>query len=161
MSSFTERLKAALGHQGYDSSVRRSVQTALLYEAYRCIADKIPSMRPFQRKAAFYDQAQALLEATDFLPHHQIEIMWRTGTSKETLTPETAWKRVRLVEKELEKIREKVKPLCAEHKSHDTIVNEYIQQQFVSENVVELGWRRPVRLPVERHGLGILSDNRS
>lgn len=142
MSSFVDRLKSALGGHDYDTSLRRSVQTAVLYEAHRCIADKMPSMRPFQRKVAFYDQAKALLEATGFQPHQQIEIMWRTGTSKEPLTPESAWKRVRLVEKELEKIRDKVKPLCEEGKSHDDIVNEFIQQQFVSAGVMQTIFER-------------------
>ena len=122
----------ALGSNGYDNVCRRSVQTAVLYEAHRCIADKIPTMRPFQRKIAFFDQARALLEATGLTPQQQLEVMWRTGTSKEALNPETAWKRFKLVEKELEKISEKVKPLCKVGKSHDDVMKEYIYLQFVS-----------------------------
>jgi hypothetical protein len=133
MSSFVQRLKEALGDRGYQSYARRSVQTAILYEANRCLSDQLPSMRPFQRKLAFYDQAKALLEATGFSPQQQTEIMWRTGTSREVLNPDSAWKRAKLVEKELEKIREKVKPLCMDGKTHNEIVDEYIQQQYVSE----------------------------
>lgn len=133
MSSFVDRLKSALGGVSYDPTKRRSVQSAILYEAYRCIEDKLPSMKPFQRKIAFYDQARALLEATGFAPQDQIEIMWRTATSREALTPDSAWKRVRLVEKEVERIRDKVKPLCEEGKSHDDVIKEFIQQQFVSK----------------------------
>jgi hypothetical protein len=121
-----------LGEKGYDNASRRSVQTAILYEAHRCIADKLPTMRPFQRKIAFFDQARALLEATALSPQQQSEIMWRTGTSKESLNSETAWKRLKLVEKELENISEKVKPLCKDGKSHDDVVDEFVVQQFVS-----------------------------
>ena len=133
MSSFVQRLKDALGDRGYQSYARRSVQTAILYEANRCLGDQLPSMRPFQRKLAFYDQAKALLEATGFSPQQQTEIMWRTGTSREVLNPDSAWKRAKLVEKELEKIRDKVKPLCVDGKTHNEIIDEYIQQQYVSE----------------------------
>ena len=129
---FVERLLHALGSKGYDNICRRSVQTAVLYEAHRCIADKIPTMRPFQRKIAFFDQARALLEATGLTQQQQLEVMWRTGTSKEALNPETAWKRFKLIEKELEKISEKVKPLCKIGKSHDDVMKEYVSLQFVS-----------------------------
>ncbi len=133
MTSFVERLKEALGERGYESYTRRSVQTAILFEALRCLCDQLPAMRPFQRKLAFYDQAKALLGATGFSSQQQTEIMWRTGTSREVLNPESAWKRAKLVEKEVEKIRDKVKPLCGVGKSHHAIVDEYIQQQYVSE----------------------------
>lgn len=130
MSSFVQRLKDALGDRGYQSYARRSVQTAILYEANRCLCDQLPSMRPFQRKLAFYDQAKALLESTGFSSQQQTEIMWRTGTSREVLNPDSAWKRAKLVEKELEKIRDKVKPLCVDGKTHNEIIDEYIQQQY-------------------------------
>lgn len=134
--SFVERLKQALGDRGYESYTRRSIQTAILYEAHRCLCDQLSSMRPFQRKLAFYDQAKALLEATGFSSQQQTEIMWRTGTSREVLNPDSAWKRAKLVEKELDKIRDKVKPLCVDGKSHHDIVDEYIQQQYVSGTLV-------------------------
>lgn len=132
MSTFVARLMQALGGRGYDSVHRRSVQTVVLYEAHRCIADNLATMRPFQRKIAVFDQAQALLEATNLSPQQRAEVMWRTATSKESLNPQTAWKRVKLIDKELEKICEKVKPLCKDGKSHDDVVNEYVTLQFVS-----------------------------
>jgi len=130
MSTFQERLKQAIGARGYEQSMRRSVQTVILYEAHRCIADKLPSLRPFQRKLAFFDQAMALVEGAGFLPHQREEIMWRTGTSREPMQPETAWKRMKLIEKEVEKVAEKARPLCVIGKSHDDVCNEFIQQQY-------------------------------
>ena len=96
MASFQERFKQALGPRGYEQCMRRSVQTVILYEAHRCIASRLSSLRPFQRKLAFFDQALALLAQSDLLPHQREEVMWRTGTSKESMQPETAWK-VRVV----------------------------------------------------------------
>jgi hypothetical protein len=120
--------------RGYEHCMRRSVQTVILYEAHRCISDKLPSLRPFQRKLAFFDQAMALIEASELLPHQRDEIMWRTGTSKEPMQPDTAWKRMKLIEKEVEKLIEKVKPCVGNGKTHEEVCDEYIQQQYVSRS---------------------------
>lgn len=136
MATFLDRLKQTIGERGYEHGLRRSIQTILLYEAYRCIATRIVGMRPFQRKLAFFDQVTALVEATEFLPHQRAEIMWRTGTSKEAMNSDTAWKRMKLIEKELEKLCDKVKPLCVPGKEHDMVLDEYIQKQFVSSATV-------------------------
>lgn len=56
MSTWQERLKVAVGPRGYDGSMRRSVQTVLLYEALRCIESTHQKLRPFQRKLAHIDQ---------------------------------------------------------------------------------------------------------
>lgn len=109
--TFQDRLKHAIGPRGYENCMRRSVQSVILYEAHRCVEARLPSLRPFQRKLAFFDQANALLDTLDFLHMHQKEeVMWRTATSKETLMPEVAWKRMRLIDRELVKLSEKVQP---------------------------------------------------
>ena len=95
-------------------------------------------MRPFQRKLAFFDQANALVEATEMLPHQKEEIMWRTGTSKEPMQPDTAWKRMKLIEKEIKALAEKIKPLWVEDKNHEDVCNEFIQQQYVSAILHEM-----------------------
>lgn len=132
MATFQARLKEVIGPRGYENSMRRSVQSVILYEAHRCIADRLPSLRPFQRKLAFWDQCVALVQTIDLLPHQRDEIMWRTGTSKEHMQPETAWKRMKLIEKELEKLKEKVEPFCDGRKSHTEVCDAFIQEQFVS-----------------------------
>ena len=74
---------------GYSSVMRRSVQTVLLFEAQRCVREKIASMRPFQRKIALYNQLCALLNTLDFIPSNdRKEVLWRTGTSKEAMNDE-------------------------------------------------------------------------
>lgn len=134
MSSFQERFKRALGPKGYETCMRRSVQSVVLYEARRCISTQLPSLRPFQRRIAFWDQAVALIKQSDLLPHHREEIMWRTGTSKALMDPETAWKRMKIIEKELEKlISEKVKPSYREGMSHDQLCKEFVQKVFETQ----------------------------
>jgi hypothetical protein len=134
MASFQERFNEALGIRGYENCMRRSVQTVILYEAYRCIENRLQSLRPFQRKLALWDQAVALVKQSELLPHQREEVLWRTGTSKTLLDSETAWKRLKISEKELEKlINEKVKPHYTEGQTHDELCKEFIQKQFESQ----------------------------
>ena len=60
MSTFHERLSMALGGP-YEDVMRRSVQTAILYESYRTLETQLPSLKPFQKKIAIYDQAKHLI----------------------------------------------------------------------------------------------------
>jgi hypothetical protein len=131
MSTWQERLKVAIGPRGYDGCMRRSLQTVLLYEAKRCIEPKLQSLRPFQRKSAHIDQMLALLESLTFvLPHQKEEIMWRTGSSKEPLTAEIAWKRAKSVDNELEKLAKALKPFIVAGKTHNEIVDLLVQSLF-------------------------------
>lgn len=114
--------------------MRRSVQTVILYEAHRCIASRVQSLRPFQRKLAMWDQAIALVKQSELLPHQREEVLWRTGTSKALLDADTAWKRMKISEKELEKlINERVKPCFVSGMSHSDLYKEFIQNQFESQ----------------------------
>lgn len=133
MATWEDRLIRVLGPRGFENSLRRPIQTIVLYEANRCVGPLIPSLRPFQRKIAYWDMANALVNSLTFLmPHQKVEVMWRTATSKEPMNPETAWKRRKLLNKEMEKIASEVRPLMVEGKSHDEAVDLYIQQQFES-----------------------------
>ena len=76
--------------------------------------------------------ANALVESlTTILPHHKAEILWRTGTSKEPMNADTAWKRRKLLNKEIDNIKEGVTALVA-GRTPDEAVDQFIQQQFVS-----------------------------
>lgn len=98
MATWLDRVKDVLGEGGYSEQMRRSLQTIVLHEAFRCIKPRLGTLRPFQRKAAFIDQAHALVQTMDFLYSHQREeILWRTATSKEPMSAEIAWKRQKLV----------------------------------------------------------------
>jgi hypothetical protein len=133
MPTFQEKLKEAIGEKGYDNGMRRSVQTVILYEANRMIKDKLNALRPFQRKLAFFDQALALVDELDCLPSpHREEVLWRTASSKEQMEAETAWKRMKMIEKDVEKMAEKIKPLCTSGKGHDEVCSEYVQKLYVS-----------------------------
>lgn len=123
---------AGCGPQGYENCMRRSLQTIVLYEANRCISSALPTLRPFQRKLAYLDMANALVDSLACLmPHQKAEVLWRTGTSKEPMNPETAWKRRKLLNKELDNIKDAITPLLT-GRSHDEAIDAYIQLQFVS-----------------------------
>lgn len=133
MQSFQVRLNEKLGPKGYEPGMRRSVQSAIMFEAQRCVQDKLDKMRPFQRKIAFFDQLVAILESLDFIPpHYRAEVMWRTATSKEAMTPEIAWKRSRLIERELTKLAEKIKPWMQTGNSHEEACEAMLQEMFES-----------------------------
>lgn len=131
VSSWLDRLKLLLGPRGYDHSMRRSIQTIVIYEAKRCIQPRVGDLRPFQRKVALVDQAQALVNTLDFcLPHHKAEILWRTSTSRENVTPEICWKRFQLVQKELERLADQIKQYMAPDRSHQEAVDLLEQNLF-------------------------------
>jgi len=133
MSTWEERLKAVMGGSGYENSMRRSLQSVILYEAKRCVAPRLSSLRPFQRKLAFIDQAHALVDTLDFLfPHQKQEILWRTATSKEALNADMAWKRERLVERELANLSKEIKPFLGRGRSHQECCDMLVQMLFVS-----------------------------
>jgi hypothetical protein len=130
MATFQERLNQAIVEYGgeYDPVMRRSFQTVIMFEANRCLKDKLPSLRPFQRKLAVFDQANYLLEeisgeaslvglTTRANPE---EIMWRTATSKEPLNPESMWSRATRLTKDVERVAEQVR--------------EYIQEQLADSD---------------------------
>lgn len=130
-SPWLDRVKALLGPRGYDHTMRRSIQTLVIFEAKRCIQPRIGDLRPFQRKVALVDQAQALVNTLDFcLPHHKAEILWRTSTSRETVTPEICWKRYQLVQKELDRLAEMIKQYMAPDRGHQEAVDLLEQHLF-------------------------------
>lgn len=88
MATWQDRVKGVCGPKGYDNStMRRSLQAIVLYEAKRCASKALSTMKPFQRKAAFLDQCKALVESLDLLyPHQKAEVLWRTATSKEQVS---------------------------------------------------------------------------
>jgi hypothetical protein len=131
-SAWQDRLKAAIGTRGYENCMRRSLQTVILYEARRCVEHRLPSLRPFQRKAAYIDQCFALLDSLDFLyPHQKDEVLWRTGSSKEPLEPDIAWKRQKGIEKELDTLSRKIKPFLIPGRSNDVSVDMLVQHLYV------------------------------
>ena len=119
MATFHERLHQSTIEYGgqYDPVMRRSFQTVLMFEANRCLKDKLSSLRPFQRKLAVFDQAKHLMDEIGgesslvgmTTRERRDEVMWKTGTSKEPLNPETMWARASRLTKDVEKVAEQVR----------------------------------------------------
>lgn len=138
MATFQDRLNAAMGERGYSSMMRRSVQTVFLYEAHRCLKDKLPSLRPFQRKLAVFDQAIYLVNDSSLLPQQREEVLYKKVMSKELMDPETMWRRVRNVVSEVKKVAEQVQPLCTKKKTHLEVYYSFLQKNYVSVCMLSL-----------------------
>eukprot|EP00585_Thalassiosira_rotula_P007443 CAMPEP_0196139714 /NCGR_PEP_ID=MMETSP0910-20130528/6886_1 /TAXON_ID=49265 /ORGANISM="Thalassiosira rotula, Strain GSO102" /LENGTH=383 /DNA_ID=CAMNT_0041400471 /DNA_START=446 /DNA_END=1597 /DNA_ORIENTATION=+ len=133
--SFQVRVTAAVkGH--YQTSMRRSLQSVALYEADRCLKNRYSQLRPFQKKYALFATAVDLLSTLDFLnEYHRQEIMFRTNASKEPLAPDLAWRRMKLITREINQtILPKAKALLEDdankEKSHDVICEILLQNMF-------------------------------
>jgi hypothetical protein len=139
MATFHERLNLALGPHGYNVGLRRSLQSVVLFEAKRCVdefeasrtAQHLPPLRSVQCKAILWKVAQAILASMYIQPRQREEILWRTRTSKEPLGDEIAWKRARMIEKDLSKLTDDIRPYQADGRSSDEAVDLYIQGLFV------------------------------
>jgi hypothetical protein len=147
MSEFHDRLLAALGGKYDPSTMRRSYQTAIIFEAHRCLKDRLPSLRPFQRKLAIFDQATHLLNAADLMPHQRDEIFWRTGTSKELLNPDTMWRRCRNVIKEVEKLAQDMEDFAKEHDREDQSEHEELYSAFLQKSYEDMSGKEGVPFP--------------
>ena len=83
-----------------------------------------------------FSEAQALVSILDFcLPQHKAEILWRTNTSRETVTPEICWKRSQLIQKELERLATLAKQFVEPGRGHQEIVDLLEQHLFVSARI--------------------------
>jgi len=128
---FTARVEKAI-HGKYSASMRRFIQTISLYEADRCLKNRYKVLRPFQRKIALYDVCVDLIDTLKFIPeYHRLSIMFRTASGKVPLTPELAWRRMKQVDKDIDKtVVPDLRSLLDEDKPHDDVCQEYIQKQF-------------------------------
>ena len=132
-SSFPERLQKVL-RGAYTPSMRRSVQTCVLFEADRCLNMQYKRLKPFQRKVALHDTASDIVETLAFIPpHFRIEIMYRTNTKKELLSPQLSWRRMKTIDRDIKTaIVPQINELNAPGKTHEQICNIYLQKEYVS-----------------------------
>lgn len=99
---------------------------------------RYPQLRPFQKKYALITTTVDLLNTLDFLnDYHRQEIMFRTNASKEPLGPDLAWRRMKLLTREinqtiLPKAKEMIENDENSEKSHDEICALVLQRMFVS-----------------------------
>lgn len=124
----------------YQTSMRRSLQSVALYEADRCLKHRYPQLRPFQKKYALFATAVDLLSTLDFLnDYHRQEIMFRTNASKEPLAPDLAWRRMKLITREIKQtIIPKAEELIAngdnKDKSHEEFCELLLQKMYEENN---------------------------
>lgn len=139
VDSFQFRVKNAVSG-AYQTNMRRSLQSVALYEADRCLKHRYPQLRPFQKKYALYSTAIDLLSTLDFLnDYHRQEIMFRTNSSKEPLAPDLAWRRMKLIQREINQtILPQAKKFLEDdinkEKSHDEFCELLLQNMYEENN---------------------------
>lgn len=129
--TFVSRVFLAIGRR-YIVNMRRSVQTVVLYEANRCLSNHYGHLKPFQRKAALLDTAKDLVNSLSFIPVYQrMEIMFRTAAGKVVLSPELAWRRMKLIHRDISKtIIPKINILIKGCKDHDELCTKFLQHTY-------------------------------
>jgi len=142
--SFSERVKKEVNGI-YQPTMRRFIQTIALYEADRCLQERYQVLRPFQRKIALYDVCTDLIGTLKFIPESlTVSIMFRTASGGVLLTPELAWRRMKQVDKDIEKsIIPNLMPLLNENKSHKDVCSYWIQQQYEKHPAGQEGVKYP------------------
>jgi len=133
--TFVSRVYLAIGRR-YSVSMRRSVQTVVLYEANRCLSNHYGHLKPFQRKAALLDTAKDIVNSLSFIPIYQrIEIMFRTATGKLLLSPELAWRRMKIINRDIRKtIIPKIPILIDGCKNHDELCTKFLQHEYTQHS---------------------------
>lgn len=102
------------------------------------LASRYGQLRPFQRKIALYGTVLELLNTLDFLTDEQrSHIMLRTQASGERLPMDLAWRRMKVLDKEIKTaILPKVKGLfeggLGDGKTHEEICEMVLQSDYVS-----------------------------
>ena len=132
-SAWQDRLKPIIGAVGYQSYMRRSMQTVVLYEAQRCIAPRVSRLRPFQKRALLMSMVYNILSEIDFMtPSDKEAVLWKTQRSQEQLDPATAWKRCRIIERDLNKLLRQMPKFASPDRPHGVAVDMLVQTIFVS-----------------------------
>lgn len=133
--AWQNRLRLIIGPQGYMPFQRRSLQTIVLYEAKRIIRPLLSRLRPFQKRALLLGQVYKLLDAIplDFLnPHQKEQILWRTQKDGKQIDDVTAWKRTKIIERDLVKTVREFKAFLAIGRTHQESVDMFVQATYVS-----------------------------
>jgi hypothetical protein len=105
--------------------MRRSLQTIVLCEAYRClnVLHEQYNFKSYQLKFAFYEQVVGLLHQLPFLHTDKDRemVLYRKLTTTEPISPEHAWKRWKRTENELKNLVERLKQFTAPGRRHEAI----------------------------------------
>ena len=133
-AQWQSRVQLILGPAGCQTYMRRSLQTAVLYAAKHTIAPRLPRLRPFQKRALLMTQVVYLLDTTalDFLSPTQKEaVLWRTEKHRVQLDEVTAWKRCKIVERDLAKLRAQFLSYIHPTRTHQQSVDRLVQDAYV------------------------------
>lgn len=133
--AWQNRLKLVIGTEGYMTYMRRSLQTIVLFEAKRCIGPRLASLRPFQKRTLLLEQVYRLLEAMPgaFLsPYEKEQILWRTQKDGKQLDDVTAWKRAKIIERDLARTIKEFQRFGVQGRTHQESVNLFVQFTYVS-----------------------------
>lgn len=126
-------MKLIVGPMGYQSYMRRSMQTVLLYEAKRCILPRISRLRPFQKRVLLMTMTYNILRDIDILtPSEKEAVLWKTQRSQQQLDPVTAWKRCKIIERDLGKLCQQLAQYVEASRTHQQSVNLLVQHLYVS-----------------------------
>jgi len=94
-------------------------------------------LRPFQKKFALFATAVEMLKSLDYLTFVQRqEILFRTISSKEPLEPDLAWRRMKLITREIStsiltaEYKEVIESDQNKDKSHDEICDILLQMMY-------------------------------
>jgi len=128
--NFADRLMTVLGGR-YDPLMRRSVQSAILFQASSDVEKQFSNLKIFQRKYLLFQAAQKITDSlTDIPLEHRSKLMVRTCTGAVRLSPELAWRRLMFTKRENEKIIIQVKPFVCASKNHEQVCDEFVQCEF-------------------------------
>jgi len=134
--SFKARVHSAI-KGNFEPYMRRSLQSIALYEANRCLEFRYSQLRPFQKKFALFATAVEMLKSLDYLTFVQRqEILFRTISSKEPLEPDLAWRRMKLITREIStsiltaEYKEVIESDQNKDKSHDEICDILLQMMY-------------------------------
>jgi hypothetical protein len=148
-AAWVDRVRAALEPTGYyhDNKFRKSLQTAVLYEALRSVnASSANHLKSYERKYALLQQAELVLDELVqghvMTPPQRDEVLWKTASSRQVLDAPTAWKRVKAIERELNALALQVRPFltsaeedttaaASASSTHDDAVDQMVRAQYV------------------------------
>jgi hypothetical protein len=138
-NTFLERLHQAIGFR-YEPWMRRSLQTAILYEAKRIAESLLGSTAasrarpsPQVRNDVLITQARALIQSLSFVDAEQRqEILWKTATSQEPVDGDNAWKRLQLLDRQVPDLVVQLVPHVDPTKSQNEMVDALATNLFVS-----------------------------
>jgi len=114
--------------------MRRSLQTIVLHEAKRCIEPRVSRLRPFQKRALLMSMVFHIMREIDFLkPSEKEAVLWKTQRRQEQIDPVTAWKRCKIIERDLGKLLQQLQPYSRPNRTHQQSINVLVQDLFVSQ----------------------------